>query len=118
VVQVELELLALEITNMKLVSGEGKAQVPGPEASILKVKGSEIQQTLTELAMIAMGPYALAYLVRALSGDRQDVKAPSSQYAPEDGPLTGHYFNVRKTTIYGGSTEVQKNIISQMILGL
>ena len=118
VVQVELELLALEITNLKLVSGEGKAQVPGPEASILKVKGSEIQQTLSELAMLALGPYALAYLVRALDGSRQEVKAPSSQYAAEDAPVTGHYFNLRKTTIYGGSSEVQKNIISQMILGL
>ena len=117
IAQVEMELMALEITNLKLISQEDKAHAPGPEASMLKIKGSEIQQTLTELCMQALGPYALPWL-----HDGQDL-AGSSQplaenFAVRDTGTSGSYFNTRKTTIYGGSSEVQKNIISQMILGL
>ena len=117
IAQVEMELMALEITNLKLISEEDKAHAPGPEASMLKIKGSEIQQTLTELCMQALGPYALPWL-----HDGQDL-AGSSQplaenFAVRDTGTSGSYFNTRKTTIYGGSSEVQKNIISQMILGL
>ena len=117
IAQVEMELMALEITNLKLISEEGKAHAPGPEASMLKIKGSEIQQTLTELCMQALGPYSIPWL-----HDGQDL-AGSSQplaenFAVRDTGTSGSYFNTRKTTIYGGSSEVQKNIISQMILGL
>ena len=84
---------------------------------MLKIKGSEIQQLLTELTVQALGPYALPYLPERLeAGWTGEPLAP--QYAPRDAAATGHYFNVRKTTIYGGSSEVQKNIIAQMILGL
>lgn len=84
---------------------------------MLKIKGSEIQQALTELTMQALGPYALPYLPEALDPAwKGEPLAP--QYTQRDVASTGHYFNVRKTTIYGGSSEVQKNIISQMILGL
>jgi alkylation response protein AidB-like acyl-CoA dehydrogenase len=118
IAQVELELMALEITNLRVISAEGeKKRAPGPEASILKIKGSEIQQMLTELQMQALGHYALPYMHEAL-----DAAWPGdplmAAYADDAGPLSGHYFNVRKTTIYGGSNEIQKNIISQMILGL
>ncbi len=116
-VQLELELLALEITNLKLLSAEGKAQAPGPEASILKVKGSEIQQMLTELATVALGPYALPYIPEGLEPDWTG-ESPAEQYMRDDFGITGAYFNNRKTTIYGGSNEVQKNIISQIVLGL
>ena len=115
--QVELELMALEITNLKVIAGEDKHLPPGPEASMLKIKGSEIQQLLTELTVQALGPYALPYLPERLeAGWTGEPLAP--QFAPRDAAATGHYFNVRKTTIYGGSSEVQKNIIAQMILGL
>jgi alkylation response protein AidB-like acyl-CoA dehydrogenase len=118
IAQVELELMALEITNLRVISAEGeKKRAPGPEASILKIKGSEIQQMLTELQMQALGHYALPYMHEAL-----DAAWPGdplmAAYADDAGPLSGHFFNVRKTTIYGGSNEIQKNIISQMILGL
>ncbi len=116
-VQLELELLALEITNLKMLSAEGKAHAPGPEASILKVKGSEIQQMLTELAAMALGPYALAYIPEGLE-EGWSGETPAPQYTRDDLGTTGYYFNTRKTTIYGGSSEVQKNIISQMVLGL
>ena len=118
IAQVELELMALEITNLRVISAEGeKKRAPGPEASILKVKGSEIQQMLTELQMQALGHYALPYLEDALdAGWPGDAGMPD--YADYAASLSGHYFNFRKTTIYGGSNEIQKNIISQMILGL
>ena len=117
IAQVEMELIALEITNLKVISAEGKQHAPGPEASMLKIKGSEIQQMLTELCMQALGPYALPWLHDGLdlAGSSQPL---TDAFAPRDAGISGSYFNVRKTTIYGGSTEVQKNIISQMILGL
>lgn len=113
VAAVELELQALEITNLKLVSTEGKQHNPGPEASILKVKGSEIQQTLAELASQALGPYGVAHL---LNSDEHDNI--SSAFPTDFEHLTGHSFNIRKTTIYGGSSEVQKGIITRTMLGL
>lgn len=112
---VELELQALEITNLKLISsdGDGKPHTPGPEASILKVKGSEIQQMISELAAQVLGPYGIAHLLS--SQDHDDI---SHAFPTDFEHLTGHYFNLRKTTIYGGSSEVQKTIICRMILGL
>jgi alkylation response protein AidB-like acyl-CoA dehydrogenase len=68
--------------------------------------------------MQALGPDALPYLREALEMDWVADPRFAGHYAPYAPPLTGHYFNMRKTTIYAGSTEIQKNIISQMILGL
>lgn len=116
VARVQLELKALEITNLRVISGEGK-KGPGPEASLLKIKGSEIQQLLTELQMIAVGNYALPHIKEALDAE-WSTPNELSQYPNYAPPLSGHYFNYRKTTIYGGSNEIQRNIISQMILGL
>jgi len=114
IAQVELELMALEITNMRVLSSEGEKRGPGPEASILKIKGSEIQQAIAELMMQALGHYALPWQPQALdSAWAGEVAGPAC--GP---PLSGRYFNYRKTTIYGGSNEIQKNIIAQMILGL
>jgi len=114
IAQVELELMALEITNMRVLSAEKEKKAPGPEASILKIKGSEIQQAIAELQMHALGHYALPWLQEALDPAWQGVPVGADYAAP----LSGHYFNYRKTTIYGGSNEIQKNIIAQMILGL
>jgi alkylation response protein AidB-like acyl-CoA dehydrogenase len=113
IARLEMELLALEITNLRVISAEQENRAPGPEASILKIKGSEIQQTLSELAMQAAGHYALPYRAEAANDDEV---AP---FGPEYGPTVArNYFNLRKTTIYGGSNEIQKNIITRMILGL
>jgi len=117
IAQVELELMALEITNMRVLSAEKEKKgghAMGPEASILKIKGSEIQQTIAELQMQALGHYALPWLQEALDPAWQGEPVGADYAAP----LSGHYFNYRKTTIYGGSNEIQKNIIAQMILGL
>ena len=114
VAQVEMELMALEITNLRALSAESEKRAPGPEASILKIKGTEIQQTLSELMMYAVGPYALPFQRHSHEeGDLDSVAGP--EYAA---PLAATYCNVRKVTIYGGSNEIQRNIIAQMILGL
>jgi alkylation response protein AidB-like acyl-CoA dehydrogenase len=96
--RVELELTALEITNLRVLSAMSRGGAPGPEVSALKIKGSEIIQELVELQMHVLGPAAI----------------PSQ---PEV-PTSGQYFNLRKTTIYAGSTEIQKNIIAKLVLGL
>ena len=117
IAQVELELMALEITNMRVLSAEKEKKgghAMGPEASILKIKGSEIQQAIAELEMQALGHYALPWLPEALDAAWTGVPVGADYVTP----LSGHYFNYRKTTIYGGSNEIQKNIIAQMILGL
>jgi len=114
IAQVEIDLMALEITNLRALSAESEKKAPGPEASILKIKGTEIQQTLSELMMYAVGPYALPYERESREeGDLKSIAGPT--YAA---PLAATYFNLRKTSIYGGSNEIQRNIISQMILGL
>jgi alkylation response protein AidB-like acyl-CoA dehydrogenase len=81
---------------------------------MLKVRGSEIQQTLTELMVEALGPAALPFDTAFLEGAAEHSASGDDSAAP----LAGHYFNYRKTSIYGGSNEIQKNIIAQMILGL
>jgi alkylation response protein AidB-like acyl-CoA dehydrogenase len=114
VAQVEMELMALEITNLRALSAESEKRAPGPEASILKIKGTEIQQAISELMMYAVGPYALPFERASIEeGDLKSVVGP--EYAAA---LAANYCNVRKVTIYGGSNEIQRNIISQMILGL
>ena len=112
VANVEIELMALEITVMRVVAQEGARKGPGPEASLLKIKGTEIQQALSELMFEAAGPLAMSFEPDFLHG-RSDEALDG-----DAAPLAPHYFNYRKTSIYGGSNEIQKNIIGQMILGL
>jgi alkylation response protein AidB-like acyl-CoA dehydrogenase len=114
IARVEIDLMALEITNLRVTAAEGAGRAPGPEASILKIKGTEIQQALTELMMDAVGPYALPFLPDAW-GDHWLGERVGADYAA---PLASRYFNYRKVSIYGGSNEIQRNIIAQHILGL
>jgi hypothetical protein len=110
--ELEIDLLALEYTELRGLARESSGQGPGPESSLLKIKGTEIQQRLTELLVEAVGVYA----------------APDARFLPHDGnrPVgpdyargaTQTYLNMRKTSIYGGSNEIQRNIIAKMVLGL
>ncbi|MDB5840371.1 MAG: pimeloyl-CoA dehydrogenase large subunit [Herminiimonas sp.] len=114
IAQVEIDLTALEITNLRVLSAEAERRAPGPEASILKIKGTEIQQAITELLTHAVGQYALPLRREAMAAGYQgDAVGPDYAVAVSAG-----YLNMRKLSIYGGSNEIQKNIISQMILGL
>ena len=111
---VEVELKALEMTQLRVVADERKLEKgkQNPASSILKLKGSVIQQQLTELLMEVVGPYAMPYQ-RDFEGRNEAPVGP--EYATEAAPM---YFNYRKVSIYGGSNEIQRNIISKAILGL
>jgi alkylation response protein AidB-like acyl-CoA dehydrogenase len=118
VAQVEIDLWALEITNLRVLSAERNAKAPGPEASILKIRGTEIAQRISELAMRAVGPYALPFRREALEAGWQpptECEASGPRYAAT---LAAAYMNQRKLSIFGGTNEIQKNIISKMIVGL
>ena len=110
---VEVELKALEMTQLRVVADERKRErgKPNPASSILKLKGSEIQQATTELLMDVVGPYVLPY-DDAEDGSNQPPVGP--EYAAEAAPT---YFNWRKISIYGGSNEIQRNIVAKAILG-
>jgi alkylation response protein AidB-like acyl-CoA dehydrogenase len=114
IAQVEIDLMALEITNLRVLAADREGRAPGPEASILKIKGTDIQQALTELMAEAVGPYGLPHLPAAW-GDHWLGERVGPDYAA---PLAARYFNYRKVSIYGGSNEIQRNIIAQHILGL
>jgi alkylation response protein AidB-like acyl-CoA dehydrogenase len=109
---VEIELMALEYTNLRVLAAETAGKGVGPEASMLKIRGSEIQQTITELACEALGYYANPYEHRP-DGSNQPPVGPD--YA--QGRMEAFLYN-RATTIYGGSNEIQRNIIAKMVLGL
>jgi len=106
--RVEIELQALELTAMRFLDKMRRTgQPPGADVSMLKLKGSEIQQAITELMMQAVGPQAQPFV--AIDGG--SVDSYKSRLSPR-------YFNYRKTTIYAGSNEIQRNIIAKMTLGL
>ena len=116
VASLEIELMALEMTVLRVVSSEASRKGPGPEASMLKIKGTEIQQGLSELMLEAVGPLGMPFDKALLEGS--EVTGDDASVDGDAAPLAAYYFNYRKTSIYGGSNEIQKNIISQMILGL
>jgi pimeloyl-CoA dehydrogenase large subunit len=114
---VEVELKALEMTQLRVVANERnrKGNRPDPASSILKIKGSEIQQTISELLLEVVGPYALPYQPEYLDEERWNEPPVGPDWAPS---LAPSYFNTRKVSIYGGTNEIQKNIIAKAILGL
>jgi len=114
VAELEIDLLALEYTELRTLAAENAGKGPGPESSLLKVKGTEIQQRITELALEAAGHYGMPYF-RGFGEAGHNALDIGPDYAHRTAPS---YFNVRKTSIYGGSNEIQRNIISKMVLGL
>jgi len=111
--ELEIDLTALEYTDLRTLAQLAKGGHPGPESSILKIRGSEIQMRITELAMEAVGMYAHPFFQGQDEGWNEYPVGPD--YAVGNAPT---YFNTRKTAIYGGSNEIQRNIIAKMVLGL
>ena len=111
--ELEINLSALEMLELRLLSDLENGSHPGAESSILKIRGTEIQQRLTELFVEASGEYALIY--PGPHGHLDSSKPSGPNHAAKS---LSKFLNFRKTTIYGGSNEIQKNIISKMILGL
>jgi alkylation response protein AidB-like acyl-CoA dehydrogenase len=113
VAELEIDLMALEYTELRTLAAESAGKGPGPESSLLKIKGTEIQQRVNELALEAAGHYGAPYFRGFPEGDNRYPIGPD--YAHDTAPT---YFNGRKTSIYGGSNEIQRNIIAKMVLGL
>ena len=113
VTQVEIDLVALEYTELRVLSSIATGNAPGPESSILKILGTELQQALDELFMDLSALHALPFVPEQYdAGFSGETLKP--KYASNTAP---HYYNNRKVSIYGGSNEVQKNIIAKQILG-
>lgn len=111
----EIELKALEYTDLRTLAAVATGKAPGPESSILKIRGTEVQQAIDALYMEAAGYYALPFIPSQYSVDFpiEDRIGDGSE------TLTSlNYFNHRKASIYGGSNEIQKNIVSKHVLGL
>jgi alkylation response protein AidB-like acyl-CoA dehydrogenase len=110
----EVDIVALEMLVLRVLSAEKSGKNPLDIAGLLKIRGSEIQQRYTELMMLAAGPYSLPFIFEAMEAGWQG-DFPGG--ALGNAPLAATYFNMRKTTIYGGSNEVQRNIVAQTVLG-
>ena len=110
----EIELMALEYTELRAVSAANQGRVPGTEVNLLKIRGSEMQQKISELLIEAIGYYANPFVPDSFdAGWNEEPIGPDYAAA-----LAPEYFNWRKSSIYAGSNEIQKNIISKMVLGL
>jgi len=110
----EVDIVALEMMVLRVLSAEAGGRKALDVAGLLKIRGSEIQQRYTELLMLAAGPYSLPFIAEAMEAGWQGDAVGAAHCAP----LAAHYFNYRKTTIYGGSNEVQRNIVAQTVLGV
>ena len=109
----EVDVVALEMLVLRVLSAEKSGKQSLDIAGLLKIRGSEIQQRYSELMMLAAGPYARPFVYEAMEAGWQGDHVGAAHNAP----LAGTYFNMRKTTIYGGSNEVQRNIVAQTVLG-
>jgi alkylation response protein AidB-like acyl-CoA dehydrogenase len=108
--ETEIDLAVLEFTELRTLAAEAKGEMAGPESSILKIRGTELQQRISELAEEAVGYYAFPY-DRGLGANER--------FGPDFAlGAAGRYFNMRKVSIYAGSNEIQRNIIAKAVLGL
>jgi alkylation response protein AidB-like acyl-CoA dehydrogenase len=112
--RVEIDLENMLTTNLRVIAAVAGGGVPGAESSMLKIRGTEIRQEISSLIRRAMGPYARPFVAEALEEGFDGVPIGPDYAAP----AAAKYFNNRKLSIFGGSNEIQKNIISKMILGL
>ncbi|MCY1350014.1 putative acyl-CoA dehydrogenase FadE17 [compost metagenome] len=113
IAELEIQLMGIEMSNLRILAAARDGGVPGPESSFLKIKGTEIRQAITYLMSKALGPYAMPFIEDELGyGEQPDLYRDYSTT-----PLT-QYLDMRKASVYGGSNEIQKNIIAKMILEL
>ena len=113
VAKLEVDVVALEMLVLRVLAAEKSGRQSLDFAGLLKIRGSEIQQRYSELMMLAAGPYALPLILEAMEAGWQGDAVGALHCAP----LASTYLNMRKTSIYGGSNEVQRNIVSQVVLG-
>ena len=113
VAETEIELTALEFTELRALTNAEQGKAPGVEANMLKVRGTDVQQKISEMFMKAVGYYALPFVPEAMEYGWNEAPV-GPEYAAGLAPA---YFNMRKTSIYGGTNEIQRNIIAKMVLG-
>ena len=113
----EMRVETLDATERRVLSALSAGQNVGPESSMLKCAGSEAQQAITELTLEAVGQYAQPFMQNtlALAETGANVDTPTPDYALTAAPS---YFSYRKTSIYAGSNEIQRNIMAKAVLGL
>jgi len=111
----EIDLRALEYTELRTLASIATGQAPGPESSFLKIRGTEVQQAIDAMTMEAAGYYALPYVPTQYTLDFPDIDRIGEGIETR---TSLQYFNNRKASIYGGSNEIQKNIIAKHVLGL
>jgi len=112
IAEAEVEVMALEVTNLRVLSAVAKGSSPGPEASMLKIRGSEVRQKISDLTCQALGYYVNPY-ADLMEGSNAPHPGPDYADATAAELLIG-----RAASIYGGSNEVQRNVIAKMVLGL
>ena len=112
VAQVEIDLMAMSTTNLRIVSKAAAGTAPGVESSMLKVKGTIIRQEINDLARRAAGVYAMPFASEAVEGSNEMLPDPLGA-----GPVAAKYFNNRKLSIFGGSNEIQRGIIAKVTMG-
>jgi len=111
---VEVQILAMEFTEFRILGALAAGQNVGPESSLLKTRGTELQQAITELALEASGYYANPFDASTPVAD-DDFKSVGPE---QTNGVAQDYFNTRKVSIYAGSNEIQRNIMSKLVLGL
>ncbi|MGH1460187.1 MAG: acyl-CoA dehydrogenase family protein [Paracoccaceae bacterium] len=114
IARVEIDLMAMSTTNLRVVSKAAAGQAPGAESSMLKIKGTVIRQEINALTRSAVGPYAMPFASEALE-DGSNLGPVGPDYAET---ATAQYLNNRKLSIFGGSNEIQRAILSKAILEL
>ncbi|PCJ69117.1 MAG: pimeloyl-CoA dehydrogenase large subunit [Rhodobiaceae bacterium] len=113
IADIETQITAMEFTELRIFSALSAGKNVGPESSLLKCRGTELQQACTELALEAVGAYSQPFVADTLIQSNEPDVGPS--YAKTIAP---YYFSVRKTSIFAGSNEVQRNIMAKAVLGL
>ncbi|WP_223533324.1 acyl-CoA dehydrogenase family protein [Pseudomonas sp. GL-RE-20] len=113
IAEVDMQLMAAEMSNLRTLAVTQNGDVPGAESSFLKIKGTEIRQAITYLISKAVGPYALPFIEDELGYGSEPLL-----YTDYSSAATYQYLDARKASIYGGANEIQKNIIAKMILEL
>jgi alkylation response protein AidB-like acyl-CoA dehydrogenase len=113
IAEVDMQLMAAEMSNLRTLAATQNGDVPGAESSFLKIKGTEIRQAITYLISKAVGPYALPFIEDELGYGEEPLL-----YTDYSSAATYQYLDARKASIYGGANEIQKNIIAKMILEL
>ena len=115
--ELEIRVETLNAVELRIFSAMSSGEPAGPASSMLKCAGTELQQAITELAVDAIGYYAMPFVRDTwaeLRGETNEPR-PGPDYAA---PIAPSYFNYRKASIYGGTNEVQRNIMARLVLGL